>query len=102
MVLVSLIACGCASVRPVQLGTAPRSLPSSSWVSLRNGERVELRDGRVTADSVIGIHARLRRAIPRDSVVTVEARENPSAVPFVMLGALAVGVAVLVLTSDVR
>ena len=66
---------------------------------MSSGERLEWRDGRVTRDSVIGIHSRLRRAIPRDSVVSVEQRVSPSPVSFVMLGALAASVTALVLTE---
>ena len=94
VVLAVVIASGCSSMKPVQLGPEPRRLASSSWIVLSNGERLELRDGRVTRDSVVGIYGRLHRAIPRDSVVSVEQRENPSAVPFVMLGALVVAAAI--------
>ena len=94
VVLTVLLLSGCSSMKPVQLGPEPRRLSSSSWIVLSNGERLELRDGRVTRDSVVGIYGRLHRAIPRDSVVSVEQREKPSAVPFVMLGALAVAAAI--------
>ena len=93
------VALGCSSMRSAQLGPEPRQLPTTSWIVMKNGERLELRDGRVTRDSVVGIRARLHRAIPRDSVVSVEERVGPSPVPFVMLGALVAGVAVLVLTE---
>ena len=85
LMLAPSISLGCSSMKPVQIGPEPRSLASSSWIVLKSGERKELRDGRLTRDSVIGIQARLRRAIPRDSVVSVEQRVNPSPVPFVML-----------------
>jgi len=94
VVLAVALASGCSSMKLVQLGPEPRRLSSSRWIVLGNGERLELRDGRVTRDSVVGIYGRLHRAIPRDSVVSVEQRENPSAVPFVMLGALAVAAAI--------
>ena len=100
LVLASVTAVGCSSLKPVQLGPEPKRLSSSSWIALRNGERLELRDGRVTPDSVIGIYARLRRAIPRDSVVSVQQQEGPSPVPFVLLGALVVAVAVAVMTTS--
>jgi hypothetical protein len=100
LMLVPLLSLGCSSMKPVALGPEPRSLASSSWIVVKSGERLELRDGRVTRDSLIGIRARARRAIPRDSVVSVEQRVNPSPVPFVMLGGLLVGAAYLVLTAD--
>jgi hypothetical protein len=100
LVLVPLISLGCSSMQPVSLGPEPRSLASSSWIVVKSGERMELRDGRLTRDSLIGIHARTRRAIPRDSVISVEQRVNPSPVPLVMAGALLAGVVVLVTTAD--
>jgi hypothetical protein len=100
LVLVPLLSLGCSSMKPVYLGPEPRSLASSSWIIVKSGERMELRDGRLTRDSLIGIHARLRRAIPRDSVVSVEQRVGPSPVPFVMAGGLLAGVIYLVATSD--
>jgi hypothetical protein len=100
LMLLPLISLGCSSMKPVYLGPEPRSLASSSWIVVKSGERMELRDGRLTRDSLIGIQARLRRAIPRDSVVSVEQRVNPSPVPFIMASGLLVGVAVLVLTAD--
>ena len=98
--LAPLIACGCASLQTIPLDTEARSLPATSSIVLKDGQRLELRDGRVTRDSVIGIHARLRRAIPRDSVASVQGRVSPSAVPFVMLGALLAGLVILITTAD--
>ena len=100
--LVPLISLGCSSMHLVQLGPEPRPLAASSWIVLKSGERKELRDGRLTRDSLIGIQARLRRAIPRDSVVSVEQRVGPSLVPSVMLGGLVVGVAYLLATADLE
>jgi hypothetical protein len=102
LVLLPLLTLGCQSWKPVELSPKPRSLSSSSWITMKGGQRLELRDGRVTADSLIGIHARLRRAIPRDSVVSVEERVNPSPVPLVMAGGLLVGLIVLIATSELN
>jgi hypothetical protein len=100
LVLVPLISLGCSSLKTVSLGPEPRSLASSSWIVVKGGERMELRDSRLTRDSLIGIHARARRAIPRDSVVSVEQRVGPSPIPLVMAGALLAGVIALYATAD--
>jgi len=102
LLVLPLFTLGCQSWKVVELSPKPRSLSSSSWITMKGGQRLELRDGRVTADSLIGIHARLRRAIPRDSVVSVEERVNPSPVPFVMLGGLLVGALYLLATSELN
>jgi hypothetical protein len=100
LLLAAMIVVGCSSLRSAQLGPEPRSLSATSWIVLKSGDRIELRDGRVTPDSVIGIQSRLHRAIPRDSVVSVEERVSPSPVPLAMLGALVAGVVVLVTTQN--
>jgi hypothetical protein len=99
VVLMPIVALGCASRRVVPLGLEPRRLPATTWVVVKSGERVELRNGYVGRDSVVGLRAQLRRAIPRDSVVSVEEPGGPSPAPLIMLGALALGAAVLIMSG---
>ncbi len=73
LVLVPLVASACYTWRPLPL--APRdsgSLPAQVRVTLRGGQAVELEDGRVSTDSVVGTQHRNRIAIPRDSVGFVQ------------------------------
>lgn len=99
LLLVPVIALGCGARKQVPLGPEPKRLAASTRVILKSGERFELRNGFATTDSVIGIRERARRAIPRDSVLAVEEHVSPSPVPLVMLGALAVGAAVLIMSG---
>jgi hypothetical protein len=69
LVLVPLLASACYTWRPVPL--APRdsgSLHADVRVVLRDGQAVELEDGRISPDSVVGMQHRNRIAIPRESV----------------------------------
>ena len=92
--------CGaCGAWKPVPLGPEPRRLAPTTWVVVKSGERVELRNGYVGRDSIVGLQTRGRRAIPRDSVVSVDERAGPSIAPMIMLGALAVGAAVLMMSG---
>jgi hypothetical protein len=100
LLLVPVIVLGCGAGKQIPLGPEPRRLASNSRVVLKNGERFELRNGFATTDSVIGIRERARRAIPRDSVVAVEEHVSPSPAPLIMLGALAIGAAVLMLRGE--
>ena len=100
LLLVPVIALGCGAGKQIPLGPEPRRLASNSRVVLKSGERFELQNGFVTSDSVIGLRARLRHAIPRDSVVSLDEHLGPSPAPLVMLGALAIGAAVLMLRGE--
>lgn len=99
LVLMPLLSTGCSNWKPVPLAPEPRRLAATAWVVVKSGERVELHDGYVGRDSVVGLQARLRRAIPRDSVVSVSERGGPSITPMIMLGALAVGAAAFMLSG---
>ena len=99
LLLVPVIALGCGSTKQIPLGPEPKRLASSTRIVLKSGERFELRNGFATRDSVIGIRDRARRAIPRDSVLAVEEHASPSPAPLVMLGALAIGAAVLIMSG---
>ena len=98
LVLVPLLASACYTWRPVPL--APRdsgSLPADLRVVLRRGQAVELKDGRISPDSVVGMQDRNRIAIPRDSVGFVQKLQYSPArtislvvgVPLVLYGLLA-------------
>ena len=99
LALVPALAVGCGSWRSAPLGLEPRRLAERTWIVVKSGERLELQNAYVGRDSVVGLHARLRRAIPRDSVVSVDERAGPSPAPLIMLGALAVGAAVLIMSG---
>jgi hypothetical protein len=96
-----MIVFGCNASTAVPLGPEPKQLSPRSRIVTKNGDRFELHGGSVTMDSVIGLQARIRRAIPRDSVVSVEDRVSPSPAPLVMLGALAIGAAVLIMSGPI-
>lgn len=102
LVLAPLITTGCGTWKSAPLGLEPRRLPATSMIVVKSGERVEMTDGYIGRDSVVGFQARMRRAIPRDSVVSVEERVGTSSIPVVMLGMLAVGAAVLMLSSGLN
>jgi hypothetical protein len=96
-----MLSIGCSSNwKPVPLGPEPRRLAETAWVVVKSGERVELRNGYVGRDSIVGLQARIRRAIPRDSVLSVDEHGGPSMAPMIMLGALAVGAAALMLSGS--
>ena len=99
LLLVPVIGLACGGQKQILLGPEPKRLASSTRIVMKTGERFELRNGFATTDSVIGIRERARRAIPRDSVLAVEEHVSPSPVPLVMLGALAVGAAVLIMSG---
>ena len=100
LLLVPMIALGCAAQKRIPLGPEPRQLASTTRIVVKSGERFELRSGFVTTDSVIGLREGSRRAIPRDSVVAVEERTGPSPAPLIMLGALAIGAALLMMRGE--
>jgi hypothetical protein len=100
LVLVAMTIAGCNASAGLPLGPEPKQLSPSSRIVTKDGQRFELQNGFVTRDSVIGLRARLRRAIPRDSVVSVDERRNASPAPIIMLGALAVGAAVLMMRGS--
>jgi len=51
-----------------------RPLRSQSRLIHTNGQQIEISEGRVTPDSVIGVSRSVRVAVPRDSVARVEER----------------------------
>jgi len=99
LLLFPVLALGCGAHKQIPLGPEPQKLASSTRIVLKSGERFELRNGFATRDSVIGIRERARRAIPRDSVVAVEEHVSASPAPLIMLGALAIGAAVLIMSG---
>ena len=99
LLLVPVIALGCGTQKQIPLGPEPKRLAVSTRIVLKSGERFELRNGYTTTDSVIGIRESARRAIPRDSVLAVEEHSGGSPAPLVMLGALAIGAAVLIMSG---
>jgi hypothetical protein len=74
--LVSLAACACHTWSPIALSPSDSAvLPAHIRIVRMGGERIEVRTGRVTPDSVVGT----RRpggslALSRDSVASVEER----------------------------
>jgi hypothetical protein len=75
-IFVPLVLCGCHSwsVVPLAPGIA-RQLPAQSWVVRIDGERVALKGGRVTADSVVATRREGGRfTLSRDAVAYVEER----------------------------
>lgn len=85
-----LLVCGCRGWSPINLAPAQSGLlPSHARIVRRGGERVELHGGLVSPDSVVGT----RRdggylAIPRDSVVLVEAPHTDSGRTLIVVGLL--------------
>jgi hypothetical protein len=100
LVLLPMASIACSNWKPVALGPEPRRLAATTMVVMKSGQRVELRNGYVGRDSVVGLQGELRRAIPRDSVLAVNERGGPSMAPMIMLGALAVGAAAFMLTGS--
>ena len=76
LLLLCLLGSACHSTRRVPLEPeVSRELPSRSAVVSKAGERVVLREGRATADSVVGTRRDGGRfALPRDSVGFIEER----------------------------
>lgn len=66
----------CHTWNTVPLSPKSAPLPAHSRVVLAEGERVPIRDGRATPDSIGGTHYDVRRhAVSRDGVVLVEERD---------------------------
>ena len=94
LILLPLLVSACAATRHVPMTPqTSRELSDYGVVVLTTGRRVPIRQGRLTADSVIGerdIGGRF--AVSRDSVATVE--ESLVSIPRTLglLGGIAVGV----------
>ena len=75
-ILLALVVCACHTTRTVSLAPeAARALPEGSWIVLEGGERIQLADARVTADSLVGTRPDgTRIALPRARVASVEER----------------------------
>jgi hypothetical protein len=94
LALLSLLVCGCHSMRRAPLAPGvSRELPGRSAVVSSAGERVVLDQGRVTADSVVGIRSDgARFALPRDSVAFIEERHVSTGRSLGLAGGVAVGI----------
>jgi len=96
LILIPLIACACHTTRRVPLvPTAMRDLPEGSSVMLKEGERVQLAEGRLTADSLLGTRRNgAHIAVPRDRVAFVEERHVSGGRTLALVGGAFFGVLV--------
>lgn len=75
LALMLVISSGCRTWRAVpQSSELTRPLAARSRVIRTDGQRIEIAEGRVTPDSVIGTSRAGRVAVPRDSVALVQER----------------------------
>lgn len=96
LILVSLIACACHTTRRLPLVPATtRDLPEGSSVVLKGGERVQLAEGHLTTDSLLGTRRDgAHIAVPRDRVAFVEERHVSGGRTLVLVGGALFGVLV--------
>lgn len=75
LVMTLAVMSGCRSWQMVPTtGDATGALPSHSRLTHTNGQRMQISNGRITPDSVIGVSRSARVALSRDSVERIEAR----------------------------
>jgi len=94
LVLLPLLVCACHSMRRAPLAPGvSRELPARSAVVSSAGERVVVDEGRVTADSVVGMRRDgARFALPRDSVAFIEERHVSAGRTLGLAGGVGVGI----------
>lgn len=95
-----VLASACASTRLVPMAPqTPRELPRYSDVVLKTGRRVQLAEGRLTADSLLGARRSGERfAVSRDSVAAVEQSSFSAGRTLGVLGGLVLALLALTLS----
>lgn len=73
VILTALLATGCQAWHVVPLSPVPSPAPRTIRVVRLSGERVDLRDARITSDSVHGRVGGTPVSVPRNDVARVEA-----------------------------